>query len=243
LSDKLYYSAYEERYQKVFQAGVKLWGHSPDDEVLISTLEKWVYDNNLQGKRVLEFACGEGACGVILSKLGCIYSGVDIAPSALEKSKKALKDFPYAMVTHLDMVNETINDCFDAALDVMGLHMLVTDSDRESYLKNAYASLGFGSPMLFFRESYRVDAYDGKIDSFEEWKIISGSDYETPEKRQVRCGDKDIEVFVPLVPARAMNRAGYINEMLNAGFAVEDFMEMDMNCQCSCSASIFVRKL
>ena len=77
MSNKPYYLAYEKRYQTVFSAGVKRWGHSPDDSELLATITEWVKQNNLSGKRVLEFACGEGATGVILSKLGCIYHGVD----------------------------------------------------------------------------------------------------------------------------------------------------------------------
>ena len=42
--------------------------------------------------------------------------------------------------------------------------MLVTDKDRELYLKNAYNSLKENSPMLFFRESYRKDGtYNGIV--------------------------------------------------------------------------------
>jgi SAM-dependent methyltransferases related to tRNA (uracil-5-)-methyltransferase len=115
LEDKPYYLAYEERYQKVFEAGAERWGHSPDDEALLSALEKWVNDNNLQGKKVIEFACGEGVCGLILSKLGCRCHGVDIAPSAVEKSKIALKDIPTANVSQLDMVHRKSGETFDAA--------------------------------------------------------------------------------------------------------------------------------
>ena len=75
-----YYLAYESRYREVFAAGADRRGHSPDDETLRTSLEAWVADNRLSGKNILEFACGEGACGVLLSKLGCRYDGVDIAP-------------------------------------------------------------------------------------------------------------------------------------------------------------------
>ena len=51
-------------------------------------------ENNLQGKTMIEYACGEGACGVILSELGCIYHGVDISPSAIAKYKELLKNYP-----------------------------------------------------------------------------------------------------------------------------------------------------
>ena len=66
-----YHKAYEKRYQVVYAAGAKRWGHSPDDEVLHKTLKSWVEENNLQGKTMIEYACGEGSCGVILSELGC----------------------------------------------------------------------------------------------------------------------------------------------------------------------------
>lgn len=68
--NKPYYLAYESRYQTVFSAGIEYWGHSPDDEILVSTLQKWVGKNNLVGKKVIDFACGESACGVVLSKFG-----------------------------------------------------------------------------------------------------------------------------------------------------------------------------
>jgi hypothetical protein len=55
--NKPYYLAYEERYQRVFSAGGERWGHAPDDEVLVATLDKWVNDNNLAGKNIIEFAC------------------------------------------------------------------------------------------------------------------------------------------------------------------------------------------
>ena len=115
-----YYMAYEKRYQAVFSAGVERWGHSPDDRVLYNTLRSWVEQNGLQGKKVIEYACGEGACGAILSELGCIYHGVDIAPSAVEKSKKLLEKYPYATVELLDMVKQGVGEKFDAALDCMG---------------------------------------------------------------------------------------------------------------------------
>lgn len=239
MDNKPYYLAYEKRYKTVYNAGVKLWGHSSDDEILLSVLEKWVRDNGLVGKKVIEFACGEGASGVILSKLGCLYHGVDISPSALEKAKEAVKDFPNARVSLLDMVKQTTGETYDAALDSMGFHMLVTDSDRAAYLKNAYDSLNRGAPMLFFRQLYSEDSYSGTVESFGHWKEISGTDYETPGLRSSTDG---IEVNIPIVPARAKTRNDYITEMQNAGFEVVRFEKMEFNWQCPDSASIFVRK-
>jgi hypothetical protein len=246
---KPYYLAYEERYQKVFSAGGTCWGHAPDDETLVAVLKKWVNDNNLVGKKIIEFACGEGASGVILSKLGCHYHGVDIAPSAVYKSTNALKGFSNARVSLLDMVKETTGEIYDAALDCMGLHMLVTDCDRNDYLCNAFKSLKSGAPMLFFRESYRdanrnnrETAYDGNVQTYEQWKEITGDDYDTPFQRYVKSDNGEIEVWVPLVPARANSKKGYFNEMQSIGFVVENFVEMDLNNENPYSASIYVRK-
>lgn len=236
-----YYMAYEDRYRRVFEAGTELWGHSPDDEILVRTLAAWVKENGLEGKNVAEFACGEGAAGVILSGLGVRYRGFDIAPSAVEKAKERLAAFPDAEVHSLDMVKECAGEpeSFDAALDCMGFHMLLTDADRNSYLKNVRTVLKPDAPMLFFRESYRENAYTGTVESFGQWKEITGDDYTTPQLRSDKDGRT---VRIPCVPARARNREGYIGELEHAGFAVENFMIMEQNTAIPFSVSIYARK-
>ena len=237
-----YYLAYEHRYQKAYEAGIERWGHRPDEEVLLQTLTKWVDDHRLRGKKVIEFACGEGACGEILSRLGCVYHGVDIAPSAVEKARHALEPYPNATVALLDMVNDSISGGYDAALDCMGFHMLVLDLDRRKYLHNAFHCLYPGAPMLLFRESYKADAYTGTVDSFEQWLTVSGGDYTTPQKLSAAHNGIDIEVSAPFVPGRARTKDDYIQEMTDAGFAVDDFTEMASDMQITSSASIYVHK-
>ena len=61
-----YYEAYEKRYQAAYSAGAERWGNSPEDENLYNVLKNWVKENGLKGKKIIEYACGEGACGVIL---------------------------------------------------------------------------------------------------------------------------------------------------------------------------------
>lgn len=240
-----YYTAYEKRYQAVYSAGVERWGNSPEDEILCNTLKNWVEENDLKGKKIIEYACGEGACGVILSKLGCIYHGVDISPSAIKKSNKLLEEYPDAKCEVLDMVTERVKERYDAALDCMGLHMLVTDNDRKSYLKNVYNSLNAGAPMLLFRESYRKEGvYCGIVNSIEEWVKITGEDYITPQLRQVRNAKSgtNIDVLIPTLPARAKDKNGYVKEMEEVGFAVEKFVEMDVTNGIAYSTNIYIRK-
>lgn len=242
MDEKLYYLKYEDRYQKAYAAGAEHWGHFSDDVELIEILTKWVDEHNLRGKKIIEFACGEGASGVILSRLGCIYHGIDIAPSAVEKAKNELHNYPNASAEVLDMVNQKVNGHYDAALDVMGLHMLVTDDDRHKYLRHVFDSLSEGSPILFFRESFSAEWVERNVGSFSEWKSISGSDYDTPEQRFVEHGNAKVEVLVPLVPARAKNKEGYFAEMNEAGFVVDEFNEMATSNKISLSASIYAHK-
>ena len=242
MENKLYYEAYEDRYRKAYAAGAVRWGHGPDDEALRVLLERWVDTYGLAGKRVLEFACGEGASGVILSQLGCVYHGVDLAPSALERAREALAGCPNATVSRLDMVREAMEGPYDAALDVMGLHMLITDADRAAYLRNACGCLAPGAPMLFYRESYGAEAWEGTVDSVEQWKQIHNLDLDTPEARTAQGPSGDVEVWVPLLAARPRSREGYLAELTAAGFTMDWFELETVNEQIVRGASFCARK-
>lgn len=233
-----YYRSYEKRYKAAEEANLPLWGNSENDPILCRTLENWVEENELRGKSVVEFACGEGSVGIILSRLGVKYHGFDIAPTAVKKASERLREFPEATVKVLDMVKEAPEGIFDGAIDVMGLHMLVTDSDRQRYLKNACSCLKENAPMLFFRESYDENSKEKTVASFDDFKSITGSDYETPQRRMI--GDK--EIFIPLLPARAESRAEYEKELTDAGFTVTAFKVSEENSAMMSAADIYVRK-
>lgn len=214
-----YYRAYEQRYRAVRDVGDFVWGHRTDDVQLREALAGWVGEYGLSGKRVAEFACGEGAGGVLLCSMGCRYAGYDIAPTAVEICREALKKFPDARVELRDMVNEPVEEAsLDGAADISGLHMLVTDADREKYLKNVFRALKPGASALFWQEAFREDAFEGRVESIEDWMKETGLDFKTPERR--RIGGTDKEVMLPLLPARPRSREGYIREFEKAGFRV-----------------------
>ena len=99
--------------------------------------------------------------------------------------------------------------------------------------------------MLFFSESYRREGvYSGTVDSFAQWSKITGDDYVTPQPSLVTRSDngEPEEVYIPLLPARAKDKSGYIIEFESAGFLVERFEEMGSSSAIPFSASIFVRK-
>lgn len=237
-----YYHDYEKRYRAVYSAGANRWGCAPDDPWLISTLTGWIDENNLRGKRIIEFACGEGACGEIISKLGCRWVGVDVSPSAIEHTRAAVAQYDTATAIVYDCVTGNFADFgeFDAGIDVMGLHMLVTDSDRKAYLGNFSKLLKPDSPALFLRESYRESAYCGSVDSVDEWAKINSLDLAAPSLRTISGSDKT--VMLPLLAARTRNLDGYTRDFASAGLSVERFSETENCREIPYSASFFLRK-
>jgi ubiquinone/menaquinone biosynthesis C-methylase UbiE len=236
-----YYRAYEERYRIVREAFDGLWGHSDEDKAYVEALDNWVNENSLSGKRVIEFACGEGMGAVILSDAGCIYHGVDIAPTALEMAHRLAGTRKNVTFDLLDMVKQSPSEGeFDAALDVSGLHMLVTDVDRNAYLKNVFRCLKPGGCAMFWQESYRCDAYEGMVESIAQWEKLTGLDFNTPEPR--RIGNSGKEVMIKLLPARPRTETGYRTEMEKAGFVVDEFNALGDGSFMSSSAAIKVHK-
>lgn len=239
--NEIYYERYEDRYRTVYAATSDFWGHTPDDPELREILSEWSVRYGLVGKSIVEYACGEGASGVILSELGCHYLGVDLAPSAIEKAASLLSPYSNARVQRLDMVLDALPaECFDAALDVMGLHMLLTDHDRARYLSNVFNALKPGAPMLFINESYNPEAYEGPVSSFDDWKRITGLDFDHPEERRVR--NTDVTVQLKLLPARPKTRTGYFAELEHAGFIVDQFIENGKSKKIVHSATIYAHK-
>lgn len=236
-----YYRAYEERYRIVREASDGLWGHSDEDAAYVEALNNWVNENSLSGKKVIEFACGEGMGAVILSDAGCIYHGVDIAPTALEMARRLVGTRKNVTFDLLDMVKQNPGEgMFDAALDVSGLHMLVTDADRDAYLKNVFRCLKPGGFAMFWQESYRTDAYEGMVESIAHWEKLTGLDFNTPEPR--RIGNSGKEVMIKLLPARPRTEAGYRTEMERAGFVVDEFYTLGDSSFMISSAAIKVHK-
>lgn len=217
-----YYARYEQRYRTVHAAGGS-WGFQPKDARLTKVLTQWVREHHLEGKRVIEFACGEGAAGEILADLECVYHGVDLAPSAVERASALLKDHPNAAVSRLDMVKEPLPSIYDAALDVMGFHILITDADRRAYLKNVCHCLLPGAPVLFYLQAYRPDAYEGAVDSYAQWTDLVGIDYETAEPRMAETSSGPVEVQLPRIAGRSRTEQGYRKELQEAGFVVDWF--------------------
>ena len=214
-----YYKAYDEIHKKVKESGAGICGTSENDPFVASTLEKWVNENALAGKSVLQCACGEGSEGIILSRLGCLYWGTDVSVAAVNIARHRLEKYSGARIFFMDMVKNGIAGKYDGIVDCRGLQMLVTDDDRRKYLENIYSATKDGASAIFIRELCDDNAFPGEVGSMDEWKSISGLDYETPEEQTI--GGKPL--MLPRIPERSKSREGYIKELEAVGFKVESF--------------------
>lgn len=82
------------------------------------------------------------------------YHGFDISPTVAEKAKEALRDYKNATVAVLDMVKETVSEQYDAALDCMGFHMLVTDMERAGFHVEKFMEMDPSSAIQYSASIY-----------------------------------------------------------------------------------------
>jgi len=196
----------------------------PIEEEVRGILGRFVERFGLVGKKVVEFGCGEGWAGLVFARLGCIYRGYDIAPSALQKATALLSGYAHAEACLQDVVLGGFpRDAFDAGVDVACLHMLVTDADRQKYLANVYGCLRPGAPMHFLHLRYRDDVYQGEVMDYEQWLRITGEDVDTPREMPAVKDGRDFAVMIPCIAARPRSESGYRRELTEAGFEVIEF--------------------
>ena len=86
------------------------------DQGSILLLESFI--ENDQGKKVLDYGCGYGVIGVVLSKLGCDVVAIDVTKRAVELSKINAKKNDVAVAVELIKDNNVkkYNNCFNSVL-------------------------------------------------------------------------------------------------------------------------------
>ncbi len=221
-----YYTAYEERYRAIYGQGITHWSAFPAElDAVAADVNAFLVDFSLTPEatpRIVEFGCGEGFVGVWLAERGFDYTGLDIAPSALEKARARLARFgAKARVRQADLTDlkDLSADFFDAAVDVSTLHMLVVDRDRSAYLKEAFRLLKPGAPVLFCHEAFRAGAADEPVTGYEQWLRLSGTDVDTPVEREAWEDGRPVRIRLPLIAARGRSEEQYHREVEVAGFS------------------------
>jgi SAM-dependent methyltransferase len=232
IPDGPYYAAYERRYASLYAQGVQHWTAHPEELRVISeavgAFLGTVTPQTPRPLHVIEFSCGEGFVGEVLLSQGHRYTGIDLAPSAIEKARVRLGKFGdrvCLLVADILDLSSISAATFDAGIDIGCLHMLVVDADRNRYLRNAHRILKSEARMLF-REAYRSDASAEIVASYEAWVEKTGVDVGKPQVREAWVNGKRIEVEIPCIAARARTVEQYRQELADLGFG---FMEYQLS--------------
>lgn len=218
-----YYAAYEERYRQVYEQGVKFWTGNPAEIAAVTqAVQQFLRQAGItpaDGK-ILEFGCGEGYLGQALLAQGYDYEGVDLAPSAIGKARlrcpEATARFFVGDITNLP---EVATGSCAVGLDRYCLHMLLTDEDRQAYLREVGRVLQPGG-VVWFQEVTQEETFPGGVPTEDEFLRRYPQDYRTPEKREAFENGEATEIFLPRIPARFNDEAGYRAELTAAGFDV-----------------------
>lgn len=224
--DGPYYTAYEQRYQAVYAQGVQYWTAFPAElDEIRSDVSAFLESTGLpEASRVIEFGCGEGYVGELAIAHGCCYTGVDLAESALAKARERLPSDKHRIgLIRADVTDlrEVPSATFDAGVDVGCLHMLVTDSDRMRYLREAHRVLNDGAPMLVKNAVTTDPRCDEQVDTLNQWVDRFDIDLVSRERREAWTGNHKVAVNLRLLPARPRTLDGYRRELETAGFVVE----------------------
>jgi SAM-dependent methyltransferase len=128
MSQKKYYSAYDDRYRQVHQQGLQ-WFSGTASPIVMETMESF---GITQQHRLLEVGCGEGRDAYPLLKQGFNLLATDVSPEAISFCKDQFPDYAEHFQV-LDCIAETIEEKFHFIYAVAVLHMLVPDEDRNKF--------------------------------------------------------------------------------------------------------------
>lgn len=185
--------------------------------------------------RVLEPGCGEGRFAVESLARGFDYVGIDLAPSALTRARERVDAFQKDAVG-VQLLCRDVTDLsflepasFDLAIDIGLLHMLVADCDRRRYLDGLRRALKEGGLVLFI-EACIEGAYDGPVETYEDYMRVFAPDLVTDEERIAYNDGREVTIKLDRLPARPRDRKGYARELCDHGFRMLDFRNLETNC-------------
>lgn len=229
-----YYNRYDDHYRSLYEQGFALWSDSPDHcEKNIQKARSCLLQVCPQplGKALLDVGCGEGHLALPLADLGFLYTGIDCSPHAITKAKERVIgsglsiSFAVMDILNPDPDPELLEQRFDIVLDQACLHMFVVDQDRVKYLKTISKILKKDGFFYLSNQALNEDAYEGQIDSIEDYERHFQHDLRKLKRWEAWDGDQWVEIELPSFAGRPKSKQGYIREFKEAGFEVHEVTE------------------
>jgi len=206
-----YYKMYEDRYQRVYDHGLEVWGKNVISSELDIFVEKANINKNMSG---IDIGCGEGVNTIYLAKKGLKITGVDFSKTGLDTARKLAKkenvEIDFIQDDALVLSNFK-DDSFDFGICSGCLHMLVTQSDRNKLLKQIKRVLKADG--IFFL----LNRGDGAKDEYPDVENI----YEDREWIWVDKDGKRLDAIkLPHLPSWPRSWENHLKEIDHGGFEV-----------------------
>ena len=209
---------YEDRYKRVYAAGARFWETPIPTEELVNFLDEW---KPIRGK-VVEFGCGEGRDSIFLARSGYDVTGIDIAPSAIDRARIWAReedveiDFRVGDATALSGIPD---NHFDLGVNIGCLQMFPDLGDRSRHLNEARRVLKPNA--LYFFLNMGGGTKEEAVERFDpDWTPPMVGELR-PRKIMVEGGEK--EIMLPIIAGH-----GFQEEELEREFSVSGFTIVDI---------------
>ncbi|MBT7915759.1 class I SAM-dependent methyltransferase [Candidatus Bathyarchaeota archaeon] len=231
-----YYSRYDDLYKAFYAQRLRDWWYGPESESKIQLLHRLTsrireVRPNLQGIRIIELGCGEAPWATAFAALGMKYTGVDYSPHAIARAKEQTQasglDIHFHVMDVLDFDPDRWPDRYDIVFDQRCLQMFVIDADRRKYFSHVKQMMGPHSAFLLTDQGRDENAFDGEIQSLEQYQEVTGQDLSEPREFEGWNGKDWVTVKLPRFAVRSMSRQGYLNEIGEAGFRIQRVYDVE----------------
>lgn len=216
------HAKYEARYRAVYDAGVPF----SRIELRAEDYRRFLKQQSKHG-RLIDFGCGEGFPAVIAAEMGYEVLAIDAAPSAIAKAEQTHRHpkLKFMLGDVCDLA-DVPSACFDIAVDLGCLHMLVSDDDARRYLAHAFRVLRpYG--VAYYQNLVPAEdaqAWFPRERELVEWWRERISQRETPDffTETYEVNGRTIEVKRPRTPAAFRDVQTQVSLLCEAGFQVQE---------------------
>jgi ubiquinone/menaquinone biosynthesis C-methylase UbiE len=234
-----YYEDYENRYKKVYGAGMSFWRHDHDkDESPKIEISKTVNSIIKSGcipsspAQLIDLGCGEGWWSIIWAENGYTVTGVDVASSAIAKARQlADKEKEQIIFTIADVLNlsNVQTESYDIVFESQCFHHMIYDRDRSQCFREAFRITRNGG-VLVTKSGWSANGFDEKIETPEDVERLMKPTYErfqghTYRQKYIDESGRTKEVEVDIIPARTKTKDAAIKDFESVGFELVKTIE------------------
>lgn len=238
-----YYEVYEDRYKKVYKAGMSFWRYdhdknkSPKAEIN-ETVNAIIKTECIPSPpaQLIDLGCGEGWWSIVWAEKGYAVTGVDIAFSSIKKAKQlAARANAHVVFTVGDILNlsNIPKESYDIVFESQCFQHMIFDRDRLQCFREAFR-LTNNAGVLITKSGWSANGFDDKIETFEDVEKLMGPTYKrfggcTYKQKYRDTAGCTKEVEVDIIPARLKTKEATISDFESIGFELATVLE-EISC-------------